>query len=163
MTKHVLAVFKNAQAAEMAADRLLAAGVPQSEISVLMDNNNPGNRIVVESKSKAPEGAATGALTGGALGAVVAAVSAVGSIVIPGVGILAGPLVAAVAGAGVGAAAGGVAGGLIGLGIPEHEAKTYQKTIQEGGILLGVTVDGSDKHDVKKILKDAGGHGVTVE
>ena len=37
----------------------------------------------------------------------------------------AGPVVATLAGLGAGAAAGGVTGALIGLGFPEHEAKTF--------------------------------------
>lgn len=161
MTKQVLAVFETPESAEIAADRLLAAGVTDSQISVLMDSTN--DRIEVKPESKAPEGATTGAVLGGALGAVVAGASAIGTIVIPGIGVLAGPLVAAAAGAAAGGAAGGVAGGLIGLGIPEHEAKAYHEAIKEGGVLLGVEVMDGDKRDVKKILKDAGGRAISVE
>jgi uncharacterized membrane protein len=161
MTKQVLAVFPNEMTAEAAADRLLAAGVAESQISVLMDNLN--DRITVKNESKAPEGATTGAVLGGALGAIALGASAIGTIVLPGVGVLAGPLVAAAAGGAAGAATGGVAGGLIGLGIPEHEAKAHATAIREGGVLLGVEVMDGDKHDVKRILKDAGGKGISVE
>jgi hypothetical protein len=161
MSHQVLAVFKNPQAAGMAAERLMTAGITEPQISVLGDEPAIA-RVGIEAKTKAPEGAATGGAVGGIIGAIAAGAAAVGSITIPGVGILAGPLVAALAGAGAGAAAGGAVGGLIGLGIPEHEAKAYHDRIREGGILLGVEIPGDDTGPVKKILKDAGGEGVSV-
>ncbi len=161
MTHQVLAVFKNQQDAAMAADRLLAAGVTEPQISVLADDNiSP--RIGIAAKSAGPEGVATGATIGGALGAIAAGAAAVGTLALPGIGILAGPLVAAIAGAGAGGVAGGAVGGLIGLGIPKHEAESYQKAIREGGILLGVEVGDHEQGPVKDILKDAGGEGVTT-
>src|SRR5262249_3994707 len=118
MTHQVLAVFKNQQSAALAADRLLAAGIAEPQISVLADDAT-SPRIGIAAKSAGPEGVATGATIGGALGAIAAGAAAVGTVAIPGIGILAGPLVAAIAGAGAGGAAGGAIGGLIGLGIPK--------------------------------------------
>ncbi len=161
MTHQILAVFKNSQSAGMAADRLVAAGVSEPQISVLADNGAVPH-IGIAAKSMGPEGVATGATVGGALGAIAAGAAAVGSIAIPGVGILVGPLVAAVAGAGAGAAAGGAVGGLVGLGIPKHEAESYHKAIKEGGILIGVEVEDDEQRTVKDILKDAGGEGISV-
>jgi hypothetical protein len=61
-------------------------------------------------------------------------------LAIPGIGPLlaAGPIVAALAGAGAVGAVGGIAGALVGLGIPEIEAKRYEKEIKEGRLLLSV-------------------------
>jgi hypothetical protein len=53
--------------------------------------------------------------------------------------VIAGPVVAALMGGGAGAVAGGVIGGLIGLGIPESNARAYEKALKEGGIVIGVT------------------------
>jgi len=162
MSHQVLAVFKNPQAAGMATDRLLQAGVSEPQISILSDQASLSPHMGVEATSKAPEGIATGGAIGGAIGAIAAGAAAVGSIAIPGVGVLVGPLVAALAGAGAGAVAGGAVGGLIGLGIPEHEAKSYQTAIREGGILIGVEVPDGNVEPVKKILKTSGGEGLSV-
>jgi hypothetical protein len=162
MSHQILAVFKSPQAAGLAADRLISAGVTEPQISVLADQSAITPQIGVEANSKAAEGVATGATVGGVIGAIAAGAAAVGSIAIPGVGVLVGPLVAALAGAGAGAAAGGTVGGLIGLGIPEHEVKAYRKAIHEGGMVLAVEVPNDDVGSVKTILKDAGGEGVSV-
>lgn len=53
--------------------------------------------------------------------------------------MVAGSLAAAFAGAGAGAAAGGLTGTLIGAGIPDVDAKEYEKGIKEGGVVIGVT------------------------
>jgi hypothetical protein len=48
-------------------------------------------------------------------------------------------------------------GGLVGLDLPEHEAKRYQGRIKEGGILLCVHSDDSERTDrAKKILELTG-------
>jgi len=161
-TKQVIAVFDNVQSANMAADRLIEAGVTQDQVSVLLDDKQYGKHVGMSAQTKAPEGAATGGLVGGVIGAIALGASAVGTIVVPGVGTLFGPLIAAVAGAGAGAAAGGVVGGLVGLGIPEHEAKAYQQTIKEGGVLLGVEAEKHDAHEIRRILRDSGGHGLST-
>jgi hypothetical protein len=49
----------------------------------------------------------------------------------------------AVAGAGIGAAAGGIVGALVGMGIPEAEAKYFERGLREGGVL--VTVDARER------------------
>lgn len=166
MSDHIVAVFKTTAEASEAVTKLAAAGVPDTRVSVLMGDGFHGEHFGVESASKAPEGATTGGVVGGTLGAIVAGLAAAGTLAIPGVGVLAaGPIVAALAGAGAGGAAGGLVGGLIGLGIPEHEAKVYEDTINNnGGMLLGVEVaDDVSNSSVKDILKDAGGEGVSVQ
>jgi hypothetical protein len=47
-------------------------------------------------------------------------------------------------GAGVDGAVGGVAGAPMGLGIPKYEAKSYERRIKNGGILLSVHCDDSE-------------------
>jgi uncharacterized membrane protein len=65
-------------------------------------------------------------------------------------------VVAALAGLGAGAAAGGLTGALIGLGIPEHEAKFYDKEIEKGGILVGVYAHDDRQKVARDILEAAG-------
>ena len=50
---------------------------------------------------------------------------------------------------------GGIGGGLIGAGIPEHEAKVYEREIRRGNLLVVVQVDGDDeKTRVAGILRE---------
>jgi hypothetical protein len=50
-----------------------------------------------------------------------------------------------------------VAGALGGMGIPEYEAKRYEKFVQDGGILLSVHVDDGDwKDKAEEILERSG-------
>ena len=64
-----------------------------------------------------------------------------GSLLIPGLGpVLAGGVLAStLAGVGIGAATGGLLGALMGLGVPEEDAKHFDRGFREGGTL--VTVD----------------------
>lgn len=105
--------------------------------------------------SKADEGAIAGAGLGGVVGAVLSTLTVVGAMSIPGVNfVVSGPLVAALTGLGAGAVTGGLIGGLVGAGIPEHEAKLYEKEITAGGALLAVkSRDGSQKDRIKEVLK----------
>lgn len=58
-----------------------------------------------------------------------------------------------------GVAGGATAGGLIGAGIPEYEAKIYDKEIRSGAILLAVEPrDSTQREQVKKILQLTDAH-----
>lgn len=58
----------------------------------------------------------------------------------PGAGPLlaAGPILSALSVAAAGAAVGGLTGTLVGLGIPEVEAKVYERRLREGSFLISV-------------------------
>jgi hypothetical protein len=57
---------------------------------------------------------------------------------------------------------GGVVGALVGFGIPEYEAKRYEGRIKNGGILLSVHCDNSDRSSrAEKILERNGIEDVT--
>src|SRR5262249_11704627 len=78
-------------------------------------------------------------VAGGGLGALAVGLPAAG-FAVPGLPILAmGPLAAALTGVGVGGAVGAIVGALVGSGIPEEQARVYEKGINEGGIVMGVT------------------------
>lgn len=161
MSTLITALFETRSAANEAADRLLAAGFSQSNISMLMSEATRGKEFTLTTETKAPEGAAAGAAIGGVLGALVASLVAVGSLAIPGIGLVAaGPIVAALAGLGAGGAAGGMVGALVGLGVPEHEAKFYSEKLEGGGILVGVYTTDERAKLAKDVLDAAGGHSV---
>lgn len=124
--------------------------------------------LIHENTTKGPEGAAAGATAGGIIGGTLGLLAGLGSIAIPGLGafVAAGPIMGALAGSGVGGGVGLLAGSLIGMGIPEYEAKRYESSLREGGILLAVEVDENGNTDrserAKEILERFGAKDISV-
>src|SRR5277367_4091967 len=160
----VFGIYSTRAAVENAADTLVNAGFPTSDISVLMPESLGGPKEMgTEKTTKAPEGTAAGVTTGGLIGGTLGVLAGVGLLAIPGLGpfIAAGPIMAGLAGLGVGGAVGGVTGALIGMGIPEFEAKRYEGRLQKGGILLSVHCDTSEEiKRAKDIIERTGGEDV---
>src|SRR5262245_56090287 len=136
--------FRDRESAELGYECLTRRGYTDRDIDVLMSKETrerhfPPTAPKSELGSKAAAGAGVGAVTGGGLGALLAGMAAAG-VAVPVLPIIAmGPLAAALAGGAGGGALGAVAGALVGAGIPEERAKFYDKSIGEGGIVLGVT------------------------
>lgn len=163
--KHVsvFGIFDTRTSTEMAVERLKTSGFRMTDISVLMPDKDATREFAHEKHTKAPEGAATGAGTGAVVGGTLGWLAGVGALAIPGVGplVAAGPIMAAIAGAGAGGAVGGVSGALVGLGIPEYEAKRYEGSVKDGGILLSVHCDTSDEiKNAKQLLEVTGAHDI---
>ena len=148
----VFGIYPTPAAAEVAVDRLLAAGFTNSAISVLLPDDESSRAFAHEKHTKAPEGTATGVTAGGAIGGTLGLLAGIGALAIPGVGplIAAGPIMGALAGLGVGGAVGGLVGALIGMGIPEYEAKRYEGRVRDGGTLLSVHCDTSEEITLAK-------------
>jgi hypothetical protein len=161
----VLGIYSTRTAVENAADLLVRAGFPVSNISVLLPESLGGPKDMgTEKATKAPEGTAAGVTAGGIIGGTLGLLAGVGMLAIPGLGpfIAAGPIMAGLAGLGVGGAVGGVTGALIGMGIPEFEAKRYEGRLKKGGILLSVHCDTSeDIKRAKEVLKNTGAEDVS--
>lgn len=150
--------------AEDIVNSLQSQGFVRSEISVLLPDTDGAHDVGHVKNSKAPEGAATGAATGGVAGGALGLLAGIGALAIPGVGpfIAAGPIMATLSGAAIGATAGGIAGGLIGLGIPEFEAKHYEKKLQEGNYLLSVHVsDDEEESRAKTVFEENDAEDIT--
>jgi hypothetical protein len=156
MTNTVTAIFRNRLSTEEALRQLEVAGFTSNQVSVLMSDDTRRTSFQIVENSKADEGLAAGATFGGLLGAVLASAASAGAIVVPGLNlVVAGTLISALAGLGAGAAAGGLLGTLIGAGIPEHEAKVFEKELQGGGFLVAVEAQNSDQTKLaKQIFKD---------
>ena len=117
--------------------------------------------VEIEEGSKAMEGAGAGAATGGTLGGIIGAIAGIGgAVIVPGIGAVAGPLAGALAGAGAGGAAGSLVGALIGAGIPEEHAKTYERDINDGGMMLGVHPRDDDRDYVRDRYTSSGADNV---
>jgi len=155
----VFGIYTTRRSVENAVDSLKVDGFRNTDISVLLPENEGTKDFAHEKQTKAPEGAATGAATGGAVGGTLGLLAGIGALAIPGVGplIAAGPIVGALAGLGAGGAVGGLVGALVGMGIPEYEAKRYEGRVKDGGVLLSVHCDTADEITrAKDLLKRTG-------
>jgi len=143
----VFGIYSTAAAAENAVDNLLTLGFTNSDISVLLPDDDSTRAFAHEKNTKAPEGTATGVTAGGVIGGTLGLLAGIGVLAIPGVGplIAAGPIMGALAGLGVGGTVGGIVGALVGMGIPEYEAKRFEGAVKDGGTLLSVHCDTSDE------------------
>lgn len=160
----VFGIYATVAQAETAADRLIASGFSNQDISVLMADKEGSRQFAHEKNTKAPEGTATGVTAGGVIGGTLGVLAGIGALAIPGVGplIAAGPIMAGLAGLGVGGAVGGLVGGLVGMGIPEYEAKRYEGRVKDGGVLLSAHCDSSDEISrAKELLKSTGAQDIS--
>jgi hypothetical protein len=148
----VFGIYKTPTLAERAVDHLLAEGFSNSDISVLLPDDESTRAFAHEKNTKAPEGTAAGVTTGGIIGGTLGLLAGIGALAIPGVGplIAAGPIMGALAGLGVGGAVGGIVGALVGMGIPEYEAQRYEGHVKNGGTLLSVHCDTEREIDAAK-------------
>ena len=165
--KSVWGIYATRLALETAIDRLRDSGFLSSDISVLLPENLGPADLVTETFTKAPEGvtvtagASSGVLIGGALGWL----AGIGAFALPGLGafIAAGPIMSTLAGVGVGGILGSIAGALIGAGIPEYEAKSYERRLSKGGILVSVHCGKPDEiPHAKQIMEGTGGEDISV-
>jgi len=157
--KAVFGIYPSQTDAENAVNGLKLAGFRNTDVSILVPENEGTKDLAVERNSKAPEGTAAGAGSGAVIGGIVGWLVGAGALVIPGLGpiLAAGPIVGLLSGVGAGGALGGVTGASIGLGIPEYEAKRYEGRVRKGGILLSVHCDDSDWVKTAKTILDQTG------
>jgi len=81
---------------------------------------------------------------------------------VPEVGVLIalGPIVVHIAdavGAAAGSAIGAIAGALLGIRLPDHSAKFYEKAVQEGNVLISVHLDDPARRAIAKQIFEANG------
>ncbi len=140
--RRAIGTFANRRDAEYALSELRDAGFNMDKVSVVAQN--AGDRVAgVDVNDRKSEqitgGAAAGATAGAATGGIVGLVGSLGILAIPGVGpaLEAGVLLAnALIGGAIGAAGGGLVGALIGWGVPEDQAKYYDRRVSQGDYLL---------------------------
>jgi uncharacterized membrane protein len=163
MSKTITAVFEARVQAENALRKLEQLGLTRDDVTLLVSEDARKRHFTIEKGSKAEEGAVAGASIGGLAGALFMAMTTTGAMAIPGLNIIAsGALIGGLAGLGAGAATGGLVGTLVGLGVPEHEAKLYEDSINKGAILLAVEVrDDMRAKKVKEALKETRAQSIT--
>lgn len=151
MKKAVIGTVETRAQADSVVKQLLDGGFEAKDISVLFPDPKGEDRIVTENvktgHTHAAEGAIAGTGAGGLFGGSIGLLAGIGALAIPGLGpfIAAGPIVAGLAGLAGGAALGGLVGSLVGLGIPEEEARRFEKHIRGGGALIAIHVESKDE------------------
>src|SRR5262245_55741315 len=111
----------------------LRARFAPDDISILLPDQRSDRDLAVGSTTKPPDGAGVGAGAGAVVGGALGWLAGIGALAIPGLGpfIAAGPIMAALSGMAAGSALGGISGALVGIGIPEYEAKRYERKLHE--------------------------------
>jgi hypothetical protein len=161
----VFGIYSSVAQAERAVDALVLARFSNSDVSVLLPDNQGSRDFAHEKNTKAPEGTASGVAAGGTIGGTLGLLAGIGALAIPGLGpfIAAGPIMGALAGLGVGGAVGGLVGALVGMGIPEYEAKRYEGRVKDGGTLLSVHCDTAEEITrAKDVLKRTGAEDIAA-
>ena len=155
-TRTVSATFPDRDSAEKAFQAVEDRGYTKEDINLVMTKDtrkryfdNDKEDVSTELGNKAMEGAGKGSAIGGTVGAIAGVIAAIGTnLVIPGLGlVIAGPIAAGLAGAGAGGLTGGIIGALVGSGIPEEHAKVYEKSINEGRIVMSVKTNSNEDAD----------------
>lgn len=146
-------------------DDLENQGINRDLINVVMSDKTREQYSALAKDNKMPEGASVGGLSGGLLGGIIGGLTMAGTLLIPGVNLLvAGPIVGAIAGGAIGAASGSLVGALVGLGIPEYEAKAYEKNLKEkGNVLVIAHVLPSDADQVKALFEKNGSMNTVIK
>lgn len=153
----VVGLFADQPAAERGIQALKAAGFSEQQIGVAVRDKRQQRELTEGTGTQAAEGAATGAVGGGVLGGVVGLLAGVGALAIPGIGpiIAGGALASTLAGAGIGAAAGGLVGALAGMGVPEEDARHFERGFQQGEVLVTVQA-GAEAERARQTLLASG-------
>lgn len=163
----VLGIFGDRPFAEQALTQLEEAGYNPKDMSIVMRDHAAAQAFGHNSGVNVTGGALSGAATGAVIGGLAGLLVGVGAITIPGLGafLIGGPIAVAlgltgaaattISAATTGAVAGGILGALMGLGLPEQDARIYEKHINEGGILLAVPAMEDEIAEVKDILHQA--------
>jgi hypothetical protein len=146
MTRTITRSYDNYATAAAVVENLEAAGISNSDISVVGKDERAKD-------SNAAEGAGIGAGVGGAAGLL----AGLGMIAIPGIGpvVAAGWLAATAAGAVAGAAAGGLVGSFTSAGLSEEDANYHAETVRRGGTVVSVKAPDEHAATVETIMDGA--------
>lgn len=163
MTVTISRLYDNTRDAQQAVQRLEAAGVPHSDISIVANNSDgwfsadkkvDKDRDGVDDRA---EGAGTGASIGAGLGGTAGLLAGLGLLAIPGLGpvVAAGWLAATAVGAAAGAATGGIVGALTEAGVSREDADSYAEGVRRGGTLVSARVADTDQTRLDAILNES--------
>lgn len=160
MTVTITKIYDNYADAEVAVRSLEAAGVSQSDISIVANNsddwyskkNRDGDGL-----DDRGDGAGKGAGIGAGVGGTAGLLAGLGFLAIPGIGpvVAAGWLAATAVGVAAGATAGGIVGALTEAGVSKDEAPLYAEGVRRGGTLVSARVNDSERDRYEAILNQS--------
>jgi hypothetical protein len=168
MTSSIISsVFDSRAEAERAVAQLRSAGVAESAISIIAQNDGATTSTtatgdVVHEDHSVAKGLGVGAGVGALFGLAALAIPGVGPFIAA--GALANAFGAAggaiAAGAIVGGTAGGLTNALTSHGVSSEDAVYYEDRVTKGGVFVSVDTAnaGVDPRIAEDILYDAGGH-----
>ncbi len=168
MTKTITQVYSDYASADRAVQNAKAAGLSDSNISVVASNadgwHKPGGKDIDpkhdkdrDGKDDRTEGAATGGGLGALAGGVVGLATGLGLMAIPGVGpvVAAGWLAATAAGAVAGGASGEIIGALVESGTSKENAELYAEALRRGGAIVTAKVPDDEVSRYTTILNNS--------
>ena len=161
----ISAAFDSQMEAERAVSQLRQAGVQDSAISVIAQQDDGKTAVATDGSG---EEVAKDVIGTAALGAGAGTLLGIAALAIPGVGplVAAGAIAsaaipgAALTGMAIGAAAGGLGGMLKDHGISGDDADYYEDRINQGGVFVSVDAENGsfDRQSAEDILYASGGH-----
>ncbi|MGE3916314.1 MAG: hypothetical protein AB7F78_11510 [Hyphomicrobiaceae bacterium] len=167
----VTRLYDNYDEARRAVTDLVAAGIPDSDISLVarnLEDRQPAGGTMVDADrdghddrgEAASSGAGIGALLGGGAGLL----AGLGIMAIPGIGpvVAAGWLASTALGAAVGGAAGGIIGALTEAGVSEEDAHVYAEGVRRGGTLITARVPDARRGEIEALLAGYGTDAATI-
>ena len=157
----VIGVFDDRDRVRDAISALQEAGFSLDDVSVIMRDRDDEETALERGGTHVDKTTAAGALAGGVLGGAAGWLAALGLVAVPGLGPLVGAGVVATTllGMGIGAGAGAVVGALVELGVPESEARWYDREVQGGRVLVAVRADGRAE-EARRVLRHYGAYDV---
>jgi hypothetical protein len=171
MARTLMGAFDSPDQADRALIDLAECGYAPEEISVIAVSNKYESKGYGDEKTMASS-AGTGAVTGGVIGGLAGLLAGVG--VFPALAglFIGGPIVGALglagtaattaAGAVTGAAAGGLIGALTSLGLPKETADTYESTVKNGGVVVGLSGHNEITDEARRIMEAHGARDINV-
>jgi hypothetical protein len=162
MSQHstIVGVFPDRTRAEQAITELHNLGFRDKQIGYVVPGEKDKGGTAVGDK-KPGEGALLGAAGGGIAGGILGAGA---SLLIPGIGpaIAGGVLAATLGGLAIGALTGGFTGALVKLGVPEEDARYYQREFEAGRPIVTVETTGQQQQAVLDVFHRYGAHGANM-
>jgi len=163
MTVTISHLYDSYTEALAAVNSLKAAGVKESDISLIANNadnwysSDKGGTFPDrdrDGKDDRAEAAGTGAGVGAAVGGAAGLLTGLGIMAIPGVGpvVAAGWLVSTLAGAAAGGATGGVIGALTQAGVDATDADVYAEGLRRGGAVVSARVPDADASRLRALM-----------
>jgi hypothetical protein len=165
MKNVVVGIVESRAQAETIVGTLQTLGFPVTDISALFPTHVGTEAFAKEQHTSTPHGAEVGAGSTGIVAGAIGVLAGVGALTIPGVGVFmaVGPLIAGFSGILGGAAVGGLSEALVGMGVPEVDAKTYEKKLKAGNILVSIhTADDDERGRAVAVLEQMGAKDVST-